>query len=88
MELVFYGFGTLKIMNIKLKYKAWIGEKHADIAHKLMDNDIETFALEFAEHLVKNCSIPDVSGSFSEWYNNGFKNGLEHRTLKCKCGKN
>jgi len=49
-------------MDIKLKYKAWIGEKHADIAHKLMGNDIETFALEFAEHLVKNCSIPDVVG--------------------------
>ena len=25
-----------------------------------MGNDIETFALEFAEHIVKNCSIPDV----------------------------
>jgi hypothetical protein len=49
-------------MDIKLKYKAWIGEKHADIAHKLMGNDIETFALEFAEHLVKNCSIPVVVG--------------------------
>jgi hypothetical protein len=54
MESVFYGFETQKIMNIKLKYKAWIGEKHADIAHKLMDNDIEKFALEFAEHLVKD----------------------------------
>lgn len=28
-----------------------------------MENDIETFALEFAEHLVKNCSMPAVSGS-------------------------
>ena len=60
MGLVFYGFEKLNIMDIKLKYKAWIGEKHADIAHKLMGNDIETFALEFAEHLVKNYSIPDV----------------------------
>ena len=49
-------------MDIKLKYKSWIGEKHADIAHKLIGNDIETFALEFAEHLVKNCSIPNVVG--------------------------
>lgn len=48
-------------MDIKLKYKAWIGEKHADIAHTLMGNDIEIFAIEFAEHLLKNCSIPVVS---------------------------
>ena len=27
-------------MDIKIKYKAWIGERHADIAHKLMGNDI------------------------------------------------
>ena len=48
-------------MDIKLKYKAWVGDKHADIAHKLMGNDIETFAIEFVEHLVKNCSISRVS---------------------------
>jgi len=62
MESVFYGFKNENIMDIKLKYKSWIGEKHADIAHKLIGNDIETFALEFAEHLVKNCSIPNVVG--------------------------
>jgi len=50
-------------MDINLKYRAWIGEKHADIAHKLMGNDIETFAIEFAEHLVKNCYIPPVRES-------------------------
>lgn len=51
-------------MDIKLKYKAWIGEKHADMAHKLIGNDIETFAFEFVEHLVKKCSIPPVSDCF------------------------
>lgn len=35
----------------------------------------------------KQLTIPVVRGSFSDWYNNGFKDGLEHRTLKCKCGK-
>ena len=59
-------------MDIKLKYKAWIGEKHADIAHTLMGNDIEIFALEFAEHLLKNCSIPVVVGKSEQ--------------LFCKCG--
>ncbi len=38
--------------------------------------------------VVEDLNIPDVSGSFSEWYNNGFKDGLAHRTIKCKCGKN
>ena len=31
--------------------------------------------------------LDSVSGSFTEWYNNGFKDGVAHRTLKCKCGK-
>jgi hypothetical protein len=31
---------------------------------------------------------PDTSGSFSDWYNKGFKDGLAHRSLKCKCGNN
>jgi len=71
-------------MDIKLKYKAWIGEKHADIAHKLMGNDIETFALEFGEHLVKNCSIPAVSnmlcGSFDP-------DTTTSSATKCRCGR-
>ena len=50
-------------MDIKLKYRAWVGEKHADIASPLINSDIETFAIEFAEWLVKNCFIPDVSNS-------------------------
>ena len=29
----------------------------------------------------------NVSGSFTDGYNKGFKDGLDHRTLKCKCGK-
>ena len=48
-------------MDIKLKYRAWVGEKHADISSPLTNSDIETFAIEFAEWLVKNCFIPDVS---------------------------
>ena len=40
-------------MDIKLKYRAWVGEKHADIASPLINSDIETFAIEFAEWLVK-----------------------------------
>ena len=47
-------------MDIKLKYRAWVGEKHADISNPLTNSDIETFAIEFAEWLVKNCSIPAV----------------------------
>lgn len=47
-------------MDIKLKYRAWVGEKHADISSPLTNSDIETFAIEFAEWLVKNCFIPDV----------------------------
>lgn len=56
-------------MNIKLKYRAWVGEKHADISNQLTNSDIETFAIEFAEWLVKNRSIPAISGSFPsrEW---------------------
>ena len=37
---------------------------------------------------VKLFAIPDVSGSFSDWYNRGFKDGLDHRSLKCRCGNN
>ena len=48
-------------MDIKLKYRAWVGEKHADIASPLTNSDIETYATEFAEWLVKNLAIPDVS---------------------------
>lgn len=50
-------------MDIKLKYRAWVGEKHTDISSPLTNSDIETFAIDFAEWLVKNCFIPDVSGS-------------------------
>tara|TARA_R110000822_G_scaffold122538_1_gene256674 strand:- start:1224 stop:1451 length:228 start_codon:yes stop_codon:yes gene_type:complete len=48
--------------------------------------------LELRESLVEALhqalDTSSVSGSFSEWYSNGFKDGLAHRTLKCKCGKN
>lgn len=47
-------------MDIKSKYRAWVGEKHTDISNLLTNSDIETFAIEFAEWLVKNCSIPAV----------------------------
>lgn len=50
-------------MDIKLKYRAWVGEKHAEIASQLTNSDIETFAIEFTEWLVKNCFMPDVMGS-------------------------
>lgn len=50
-------------MDIKLKYRAWVGEKHADVASPLTNSDIERYATEFAEWLSKNCFIPDVSGS-------------------------
>jgi len=36
--------------NFKLKYRSFVGEKHPEIAHKLIDSDIETFAIAFAEH--------------------------------------
>ena len=40
-------------MDIKLKYKAWVGEEHPDIAHKLTDSDIEYYAIDFAQDLIK-----------------------------------
>ena len=56
-------------MDIKLKYRVWVGEKHADMASPLINSDIETFAIEFAEWLVKNCFIPDVSLSVCDCCN-------------------
>ena len=50
-------------MDIKLKYKAWVGEKHADIASPLTNSDIEVYATEFAEWLVKNLDIQHVGRS-------------------------
>ena len=50
-------------MDIKLKYKAWVGEKHADIASPLTNSDIEVYATEFAEWLVKNLDIQRVSNA-------------------------
>ena len=41
-------------MDINLKYKDWVGENHADIASPLTNSDIEVYATEFAEWLVKN----------------------------------
>lgn len=49
-------------MDIKLKYRTWVNEKHTDISNSLTNSDIETFAIEFAEWLIKNCSIPAVVG--------------------------
>lgn len=60
MKSVFNEFKTQNNMDVKLKYRAWVGEKHADISSPLTNSDIETFAIEFAEWLVKNCFIPDV----------------------------
>ena len=82
MKSVFYGLKTQNNMDIKLKYRAWAGEKHADIASHLTNSDIETFAIEFAEWLVKNCSIPAVSnllcGSFEP-------DNKTSSATKCKC---
>ena len=39
-------------MDIKSKYRAWVGEKHKDISIPLTNSDIETFAIEFAEWLL------------------------------------
>lgn len=49
-------------MDIKLKYRAYVGEKHLDIASKLIDNDIERFAIEFSEHLLEQLHQYNVSG--------------------------
>lgn len=48
-------------MDFKSKYRAWVDEKHADISVSLTNSDIEVFAIEFAEWLVKNCLMPNVS---------------------------
>ena len=63
-------------MDINLKYKAWVGEKHADIASPLTNSDIEVYATEFAEWVVKNLDIQRVSQQskllfeFNEWVAN------------------
>lgn len=44
------------MIDIKLKYRAFVGEKHADIAYNLINSDIETFAVKFGEWLLKNQS--------------------------------
>jgi hypothetical protein len=49
----------LEIMNIKLKYRAWVSEKHIDISNSLTNSDIETFAIEFAYSLI-NDHLPNV----------------------------
>jgi hypothetical protein len=43
-----------------------------ELAHTLLDEYLQAI---------------NVSGSFADGYDKGFKDGLEHRTLKCKCGK-
>lgn len=43
-------------MDIKLKYRSWVGQKYPDLTHKLFDSDVETFAVEFVEHLMKGSS--------------------------------
>jgi hypothetical protein len=49
-------------MDIKLKYRDWVDEKHANIASPLTNSDIETFAIEFAEayHEAKLKEITDA----------------------------
>ena len=75
-------------MDIKLKYRAWVGEKHADIASPLTNSDIEHYATEFAEWLVKNCFIPDVSKQ-SELLCGFFepKNDSSSATICKHCGR-
>lgn len=41
-------------MDIKLKYKTWVNEKHRNISIPLTNSDIETFAIEFSQWLVDN----------------------------------
>ena len=58
----------------------------------LIDTDVNNVEIleeltELNIGLVKLIGIHDVSGSFSDWYTRGFKDGLDHRSLKCKCGK-
>lgn len=55
-------------MDIKLKYRVYVGEKHPDIASKLIDSDIERFTIEFSEHLLEQLRLLNVSSSlrFSE----------------------
>lgn len=54
------------------------GKERAEIEQRLIDTVIALNTL----------NLPNVSGSFYDWHNGGFKDGLAHRSLKCKCGKN
>ncbi len=38
-------------MDVKLKYRSWVKQKHADLSSSLINSDIEKFAVEFAEWL-------------------------------------
>lgn len=71
-------------MDIKLKYRAWVGQEHADIASPLINTDIEKFAIEFAEWLVKNGFMPDISNCEHE--GNPTALGTDKRKCK-KCGE-
>lgn len=71
-------------MDIKLKYRAWVGEKHADISSTLTNSDIETFTIEFTEWLVKNCLIFDDSNSICKpQINDECKKCLTHQCNGC-----
>lgn len=45
------------MIDTKLKYRSFVGQKHADIAYKLIDSDIENFAIKFINHLLAENEI-------------------------------
>lgn len=58
-------------MDIKLKYRSWVGQKHADNATHLIDSDIETFGIEFAQWLIDNEineEKKELLTNFAEWF--------------------
>lgn len=49
-------------MNFKLKYQAFVGEHFPEISSQLIDSDIETFSIKFAEYLYKELNNSKTSG--------------------------
>lgn len=77
MESVFCGFETLKLYNMK-KDLSWNDVKEKYLEYYRLDNFTENMAtdIDFGYWLVKNCSIPVVSGSvLSE---------LDYWKIRCK----
>jgi len=66
----------------RITFETGLNFDEVEVLVKLILTDIKEF------YINKNETQDIVKGSFSDWYQKGFKDGLLHRSLKCRCGKN